>query len=211
MTTKCNMSCEHCCFDYGNGKPGKNMDIQTFTNALKFAKNYDMYVTLGGGEITLHPSYKKFVNMAIESTKNDSGLFIVTNGSMKVPTTWLLERMEEEHSFGNDLFNVEMSYDDFHDKEKVDDSIYNQFKRLNKIRNTSKYGKLMNVGRAVNLDHSYELFDSCVCEDLSIYPDGSMKWCGCPDAPIIGNINFDDELPSDYNNECHKTRELIST
>lgn len=211
MTTKCNFSCEHCLFDYGAGKRGTNMDIQTFSMALQMVRSYDMHLTLGGGELTLHKSYKKFVTMAIEATRdNDIGLLIVTNGSNKIPAIWLIETMYNEKELGNDKFNVELSIDEFHDTYKIDPYVLGQFKCLNKIRTVTKNGNsLINAGRATNLGHSYNLRNDCPCSDLQILVDGTIKWCGCKDAPIIGNINFDQDLPENWNSDCHKYKEEL--
>lgn len=211
MTTKCNMSCGHCVFDYGNGKRGKNMDLQTFSMALRMVRNYDMSLTLGGGELTLHPSYKKFVTMAIEATRNtELGLLIVTNGSNKIPALWLLDTMQNEHDMGNEKFNVEMSVDEFHDTYKIDHIVSSRFNRLKKIRTVTKYGNsLINAGRAVNLGHSYELRNDCPCSTLQILVDGTIKWCGCKESPTIGNINFDEDLPKNFNDDCHKYAEEL--
>jgi len=47
------MACAHCCFSC-TGK-GTFMSQEVFDKALEIAKEYNMTVTLGGGEPTLHP------------------------------------------------------------------------------------------------------------------------------------------------------------
>ncbi len=55
ITTRCNMSCEHCC--YSCTHEGEDMSLETFRNCLGF----DEYNTLGGGEPTIHPLFWQFL------------------------------------------------------------------------------------------------------------------------------------------------------
>src|SRR3990172_12381336 len=82
ITTKCNMRCAHCLFSCAPNK-GQHMSLTTFHKALKFSKSYDEYISVGGGEPTLHPHFEQIMYECISATSTDTPLWIVTNGTHK--------------------------------------------------------------------------------------------------------------------------------
>ena len=81
ITTRCNMTCAHCC--YSATKDGEDMPIKVFKKILdKWYREIecgDGYVTLGGGEPTLHPEFWDMVELAWKYGTP----WMVTNGSNK--------------------------------------------------------------------------------------------------------------------------------
>ena len=77
ITTRCNMECEHCCMS-ATAK-GEDMSIGTFKNALE----YDEYITIGGGEPTLHPKFWEMMGLALGFGEY---VWLATNGSITKET-----------------------------------------------------------------------------------------------------------------------------
>lgn len=56
LTTRCNMSCEHCCSNCT--AEGQDMSYETWGKALAFVLDWGgETISLGGGEPTLHPLF----------------------------------------------------------------------------------------------------------------------------------------------------------
>lgn len=193
VTTVCNMSCAHCLFDYGNGKRGKHMPWETFLAGVSFAEDMDVgHVTLGGGEATRNPRLKKkMLRHIMENT--DLNVFMVTNGSnAKVIKSIVLDEEFQDMGWYDERIEIRMSWDSYHDHEKVDPWCYDYFNRRRNQRGwretTLLWGerrdKLINAGRAKNL-HVPKEENECPCSSISIYPDGRITACGCKDSPVI--------------------------
>jgi len=71
ITTRCNMSCAHCCFSCTT--QGEDMSIETFKNCLEFDNEY---IILGGGEPTIHPLFWQLLGLSISSGE----VWLATNG-----------------------------------------------------------------------------------------------------------------------------------
>lgn len=203
ITTACNMSCPHCCFNYGNGKTGKHMPIDMFRHIMKIAHNYDEIVTIGGGEITLYPDFEQMIGIIACYGNTDCRPFIVTNGSNK-ENALLLNKL----AIGG-IIGCELSQDPFHDYFMVDSEVIDAFKDRDAIRNVARNNSLMNAGRAKNLDSFYELIKTCPCDSMQFLPTGIVKWCGCPRSPVITrNVMEDWKRPENYA-DCYKYAEPI--
>lgn len=218
-TTVCQMSCAHCCVDYGAGKRGKHMDFDTFIGAVNYAADYGDYVTIGGGEISLHPKFRQMVMHILDSTR--LSLHMVTNGGKAINGVsknirWLIELIES--GMYEDRVDAELSLDQFHDP--VEDgqvlAYFTRYRRsgagytYQKVRDVGDR-KLVRVGRAKNLPlNDYEWQSDppeaqCGCTTMQVYPDGRITACGCTDSPVIGNIQHHgynilqdlNDLPSD--------------
>lgn len=199
------MKCEHCCVDYGNGQRGRHMSWDTFLGAVNYTEAYGgEHITLGGGEISLHPKFRQMVKHIMEETSMN--LFIVTNGGKAIDGVsknirWLIELMECG-IYESDRIAVELSLDQFHDP--VEDgqvlAYFTSYRRrphgygtYQMIRDVGDR-KLMRGGRALNLGiNDYEWQETppeaqCICSDHQIYPDGRITGCGCPDSPTIAQI-----------------------
>lgn len=186
ITDKCNMTCAHCCFSCT--KRGTFMSLPTFKAALALAKDYEEYATIGGGEPTLHPHFEKMLLLAIANAPSESKVFIVTNGSLK-ERAMMLGRLS-----ASGVIDAKLSWDQFHDIDKVDDEVYEWYKSMgalwgpvwgttDPVRPTAKLSK---QGRATKFK---EAMKDCACEDLIVKPNGDIFQCGCADAPKLGNIN----------------------
>jgi organic radical activating enzyme len=85
ITTKCNMTCAHCC--YSCGKNGKHMDYEMALRAMDFICRYDdETLTIGGGEPTLHPRFFDILRVAL---RDFNYVWMATNGSQ----TKVMERL----------------------------------------------------------------------------------------------------------------------
>jgi hypothetical protein len=205
-TTWCQQSCAHCCVDYGAGKRGKHMDFDTFIGAVYYASDCGEFVSLGGGEISLHPRFRDMVKHILDNTSLN--LQMVTNGGKAIKGVsknirWLIDLMESGW-YESERLDVELSLDQFHDPVE-DMQVLAYFTRYRKrpygygtyqkVRNIGDR-KLARDGRALKLGiNDYEWQDECpesqcVCTDHQVYPDGRITACGCPDSPEIGRITF---------------------
>ena len=190
LTTRCNMTCQHCCFAATNR--GVDMDITTFRKALKIAADNDDYITLGGGEPTLHPRFEQFLIEAIGAFDDeDAKVNVITNGKL-VRKAMLIAKLTKAN-----VISGELSQDPWH--EEIDDKVVETFEEIGAknfnsrpyIRDVSKNG-VIPVGRAKTLPlHEFrmERKRTCACEDLFVTPKGIIRQCGCPRSPVVGNVN----------------------
>ncbi len=200
ITTACNMSCPHCCFNYGNGKTGKHMPIDMFRHIMKRIYNEGEIVTIGGGEICLYPDFEQMLGV-LASYRFEMPPLIVTNGSI-TERALLLNRLGEA-----EIINCELSQDAFHDW--IEPKVVAAFKARNAIRNVARHNSLISAGRAKNLDSFYDLQKICPCDSVQFYPTGVVKWCGCPRSPVITrNVMSDWKLPENYC-DCYKSAEPL--
>ena len=182
------MSCAHCLFSCKQGAPGEFMDGRTFSKALAFAENYGSYITIGGGEPTLHPKFWEFFGLAMSSAE---GVWMATNGSVKKIAIALAKISSSlDHHFG-----VALSLDKYHDP--IDQSVIDTFRELNQeIRDPGE--SIINIGSAY--DNGIGNMDMCGCDIAQVKPNGDVYACGCPDSLKIGNIHDLDE--GVYNRSC---------
>lgn len=220
-TTFCNMSCAHCCLNYGNGKAGRHMSVDQIRRIIVMASNMNAFLTLGGGEITLHPQFEEIVSMCITLYKPTEKTFwgekitlgIVTNGSMK-ERALLLNKLARE----NQICAL-LSWDQFHDP--IDQEVVLAYMARSHDTghgiNGSIYNKtitrLMNRGRAKKLKNkiapdgqNYELYNSCLCPSTTFYPTGTVRACGCPESTILSrNFMKDFTIPEYFKSRyCYK-------
>lgn len=180
ITTRCNMSCEHCGMNCT--AKGDDMSFETFKAALSFAD----FVTLGGGEPTIHPDFCQFLLYAIAHC---DGVFVITNGSM-TDISLAMAKMNCE------TFGCELSLDDFHDP--IDPKVVSAFKKIDSIRDTSR--NLIKAGRC---DWGRE--DKCICDgETFVKPNGDIHQCGCEDSPKVGTVFEDEWSRKDNEWNCHK-------
>ncbi|BAI81781.1 conserved hypothetical protein (plasmid) [Deferribacter desulfuricans SSM1] len=203
ITDICNFHCDHCAFSCSNNK-GTLMDEKTFINSVKLADELYNYVTIGGGEPTLHPRFKQFVSYFLtrnipyeEHSYNNSFEtrripFIATNGSNKKLSLWLLSLAT------SGFINVALSLDIFHDISKVDPEVIDYFRQAaenneNNLSNITRVeirdvsNSVKKVGRAIETGVWTQ--EGCACPDLFVTPKGDVKLCGCPDSPSLFNVN----------------------
>lgn len=214
ITTKCNMKCAHCGFSCTNR--GKHMPFDIVPDALDFIRKYeDEFMTIGGGEPTLHPDFFKILKRCLTY---DFSVWMATNGSQ----TQAMERLAhiiddndfqylldysgkdpddnymfyDQHCINNpnDKVSVALSRDSYHDS--IDQYVVDLWtRRANNggwdsnsnfsIRTVQSY-QIKGTGRAKK--NGLGATDGCLCDDYIIKPDGKVKLCGCEDAPVIGDI-----------------------
>ena len=212
ITDKCNMVCEHCGFSC-SPLNSQFMKPLIFNKALK-SPFCDEYLTIGGGEPTLHPLFWDFVGMAMTEPSIDN-ITVITNGSMEEDTLKLLKLSQSR----GELLSVSVSLDEFHDDTMVSGEV-SKFVYEYEKRNFNPYirsvNKIIPQGRGKNVA-GYDFVDDCICPDLFITPKGDIKFCGCEDSPIICNIeeldyvNTLDEFYNKYEfaDHCHKELEEL--
>jgi len=176
ITTKCNMNCEHCGFNCTH--EGEHMSFDIFKEALKL----DDMCTVGGGEPTLHPEFEKIL---LHSLGKFDYTFVVTNGT----NTSLSLLMLEMSKGMNEKFGVELSMDSFHNTELVDGEVIQAFMEHGRIRDVeSSPSGISYNGRAKDYWEKEDCNDYCVCAEHVVKPNGDILFCGCDDAPVIGNV-----------------------
>lgn len=183
ITTRCNMHCEHCC--YNCTADGEDMTPETFRAALALDDN----ITIGGGEPTLHPMFWQFLGEAIASCEF---VWLATNGS-QTSTALALAKLAQKGVIG-----CALSQDDYH--APIDERVVKAFTRTKKgypsyDRDTNDCREIRNVTtHEINAGRCDFGSDGCVCPELHVNPDGTIKGCGCADAPYLGTV-FDFKLP----------------
>jgi organic radical activating enzyme len=190
ITTRCNMSCEHCCF--ACTAQGEDMTKKTWRNALALSEEIGSSIAIGGGEPTLHRYFRDFLLDAIAYDGDDMPPFIATNGSIK-KTALLLARLAK-----SGVIMAALSQDVYHDPidpevVKAFSSYYSSSDDYREIRNVEQ--KVINQGRAKETNTAS--LEGCACEGWHVMPNGDLKPCGCSDAPILGNVNKRDDLNID--------------
>lgn len=199
ITTRCNMTCEHCCMNcYSDGD---DMDMETVKNALDVFEGH--HTTIGGGEPTIHPRFWEIFGEVMSYEYWDIAPHIVTNGSM----TSIAKALANMAKSG--VIGATLSQDNYHDP--IDYEVVEAFQKdggrswshredndCREIRDVT--ANEINAGRC---DFGEE---GCPCNDFIVQPDGSVKLCGCDEAPVVGNVNegFD---PSEFyfeEDHCHR-------
>ena len=199
ITSRCNMSCEHCC--YNCTKQGDDMSLSTFRKALAICVDYGLTPFLGGGEPTLHPDFETMLLEAIACAGQigDGTLAgCITNGSIK-KRAMMLALLGKAG-----VITSSVSQDDYHDP--IDPEVIDAFEHSGQwkpIWNTTKHHEVMPHGRGKNLrddweepdpddicgDHDWRDESDCPCSDWMVKPDGTIKQCGCEDSPTIGHVD----------------------
>ena len=172
------------------------MSWETFVQAITLTDfNEEVWMTLGGGEPTLHPLFVRFCQHILDVTEWKLG--IVTNGSRPNKVRWLLKQMEYyRENREEERLHVALSLDDFHDRSLVKDWVVSAFRLRGDIREAEN---ILRVGRAKNNPNISSIYyydtkpyavkgDRCWCPSTHIRPNGDVLPCGCDDVPVIGNV-----------------------
>ncbi len=163
ITTKCNMSCGHCC--YSCSMRGKHADYWTVMDGIAFAHSWGSdCISIGGGEPTLHPRFFDILKRCLEDFDY---VWMATNGSQTATMHRLAniingedypeydctceeddpdeyenygclchEKHDDEMIFQEDKLHVELSLDPWHDP--IDERIENLWTgRANQHRGSS--------------------------------------------------------------------------
>lgn len=193
ITTKCNMKCEHCCFKCEPGK-GEHMSMEVFNAAMDLVSQYEDFLTIGGGEPTLHPNFETILLECIAVSGDEyKRPFIVTNGTSR-KRSLMLHKLSKAK-----VIDAHLSTDGYHDYDMVDSDVRDAFPCDD--WNIDRGSGPIATGRWKETQEVEEDMDKCVCSTPLIQPDGNIRYCGCLDAPIIGNVFDGIEWP-EY--ECYK-------
>ena len=185
LTTRCNMTCQHCCF--ACNARGRDISESDFKAALRLAKKMDSVVTLGGGEPTLHPMFPQFVQRAIWELADvayDNGIpavHMVTNGT-NTEVSMTLSRLAQ-----SGIISCALSLDHYHDRDMVDERVQRAFDRPKRDRYSNQddhdyrsingpQHQLVQAGRAGQ--------GECACGDIFVAPTGNVFPCGCKRGKI---------------------------
>lgn len=182
ITSRCNMACAHCCNSCRPGR-GTDMSFDVFSRAIALETDYGGECTsLGGGEPTIHPQFWQFLGYAIGHVTD---VWLATNGKV-TDTALCLAKLARKG-----VISCALSQDPWH--EPIDPKVVAAFgdpKRpgdghndYREVRNVGKAGLPMAAGRASKWGK-----EGCVCEDVLVRPDGTIRQCGCRNSPKIGDV-----------------------
>lgn len=190
ITTVCNMSCAHCC--YGCGPRGKHMSQKTWEAVIKTVTDQegpDGSISIGGGEPTLHPRFWSYLTDAIAAFDN---VWLATNGS-QTATALKLAKLARKG-----VIACALSQDEYHDP--IDPSVVTAFWEGKKQRDYFSLREerdCREVRTVTNHPENMALFrdpekggspENCPCQELIITPSGKVRFCGCKNAPVIGDV-----------------------
>jgi len=211
ITTRCNMSCSHCGFSCTH--KGEDMSLATFRDALTI----DGYITLGGGEPTLHKDFDTMLLEALAAVHGfhgDGQVSVITNGSITNRALVLAQLGKAE------VIHAQVSRDIFHDE--IDPRVVKAFESFKSerynttpgVRNTTAASDPLPYGRAMEiLEIDAEDIErdgsDCLCDDFVIKPSGTIHHCGCPDSPIVGSTRDGIKVPMDAYHECCHSNAFI--
>lgn len=181
------------------------MPLNIFQKALSVAIDHGDYVTIGGGEPTMHPRFFEYLNMVREEQRRDNfeiTPFLVTNGKAYGKADRLLRILEREQGLGEHTISVNLSRDQWHDA--IDGRIvrrYHQLKVMTKnLIDFRSVTKIAPVGRGKNgVFDERRTITPCACEDALVDPQGQVWSCGCK-KHLLGSI-WDSGVLDDYNSE----------
>lgn len=201
ITNRCNMHCDHCAFSCT--LQGEDMPLSTVRAAL--ALGSDEYVTIGGGEPTIHPHFEKILleTIAFRGT-GDDGVGVVTNGSIKNRALMLAQLARKGAIW------AELSTDYFHDSDMVDEEVVEAFGGMTRDVTNNGNREPFPQGRYREYIGATDpsTANDCACSDIFVKPNGDIHLCGCANAPKIGDVWHGYEIPEgNISGECYLYRE----
>lgn len=203
ITTRCNMTCAHCCF--AANAIGTDMSMDTVRAALKFAAQHDDCLTIGGGEPTVHPEFWEIVGLVLGSAGlGDIPPLIVTNGKRKDSALKLAALAKRG------VLSAALSQDEWHDPIKPEvirafaPATSRGWRDGGDLREIRSVSVIMPVGRAVEEGVATE-DEGCCCEDLLVDPEGRIWACGCKTIQL-GTI-WEPNIPEDWHPEWAHSEE----
>ncbi len=199
LTTRCNYTCAHCCF--ACGKAGEDMPRETFAAAIQIAQDHGEYITLGGGEPTLHREFSDFLDFALRKEWEIRPL-VVTNGTNR-RVALKLARMAQEGAI-----SAALSRSRWHREQRLQPApeVVEAFtppprpfglgygvirSDLREIRVTPEH-QIAAIGRAADWGDD----NQCCCDNLFVTPDGRLWSCGHRDESF-GTVH-DPRIPNEY-------------
>lgn len=197
LTSRCNMKCRHCCVSAG--PVGEDMTESTFEQCISFAEaiaartGRPITVVLGGGEPSVHPRFREFLESIEDRAYNRRQIEqvrVITNGKRVSDALFLLEMAKR-----SSVLCAGLSLDEYH--EPIDSAVICAWLAAARDHDNieSESGKIIsNHGRA--RDNGLLAFDYCCCPGPSIEPDGTIYGCGCR-TERLGTV-FNPFLPDSY-------------
>jgi MoaA/NifB/PqqE/SkfB family radical SAM enzyme len=177
------------------------MSLDTFHKALQIAFDYDEYLTIGGGEPTIHPHFERILLEAI-AKMDENHVVIITNGK-HTKRALMLASLAKKH-----IICAELSTDQYH--EEIDAVVMDAFEGRYRDNEKSRRGRMILTGRFKETmfltQDSIPQNEDCCCEDWIVKPDGTIKQCGCEDSPIIGNVTDGIKQPC-LSGICYRSEE----
>lgn len=216
ITTRCNMTCSHCCFACTN--KGVDMTFENFKKAIAIAKEHDQMITIGGGEPTIHPQFQEFLMYAVwelaSVTENNGNpaVGLVTNGSM-TETAINLAKLAK-----NGVIWARVSKDPYHDP--IDERVFKAFERPKRDYYSTPSarderdcrdigganGLIQRMGRAKSWGNRSQK-DGC-CGGLFIHPSGKIYPCDCRQK-CIGTLDDQRNISYDlFQGYCVHSKEF---
>lgn len=200
ITTRCNMNCSRCEHAYSKGGNREDMDLETFEKALDLATRRDEWITIGGGEPTLHSRFWDFVEIALNRPpwgakagfQPGARVGIVTNGS-NAEDAIELARLGRQRKV-----KAALSLDNYHDR--INPSVIAAFIDGKRDENLLPDEDDYRAVRVMIPDHAE--IGICPCPCLFVEPSGEVKGCGCPDAVNYGPVGQVDDLVVDIEKGC---------
>lgn len=112
ITNRCNMRCSHCLFDCT--EQGTDMSFDIARQAIDIASNYEEYITIGGGEPTLHPKFIEIAAYTSFISCEEMQPFLVTNGTCSEKVWNMLMKAKRLNNI-----DVRVSRDPWHDEDMI--------------------------------------------------------------------------------------------
>lgn len=200
ITNRCNMHCEHCCFDCTSR--GSDMSLRTLKKLSKlisallkeqgnmpYESGYcPLY--LGGGEPTLHPHFWRFFGEALCVNAEDAAtegppVCITTNGSNRDIALKLIALAHKG------CVSLRVSMDPFHAeldpvvKKELFKHVDSDGRGHDNIQALTNIHRIYYAGRATRISRDcwwaqgYAVDDGCGACGPVVTPDGKIWECGC--------------------------------
>lgn len=196
LTTRCNMRCGHCMFSCTSA--GDDMSDDVWDAALRIAWEAHGYITLGGGEPTLHPRFREYLDQALEVT-NSLGerlyVQVITNGTDEGVCMELLDiykkMLPDRRPCGNTRFAVAISVDEWHDRSMQSDEVLTAYAKEGLIHTLD--GLAAAEGRGASLPERSRRGVAYAPElasiaRLRVTPDGLLtRYCEPSRSKVLGD------------------------
>jgi MoaA/NifB/PqqE/SkfB family radical SAM enzyme len=179
------------------------MSMATFRKALAMGNEY---LTLGGGEPTLHKHFDTMLLESMASVGPEGEVLVVTNGSITRRALTLAKLGKAG------VIASQLSQDEYHDPiahevvEAFESFEPRPYDSTPGVRNTTRQNEPQPQGRAIELlglepPEERDGFE-CMCSTYIVKPDGTIRQCGCDDSPTVGNVDDGIDVPNDGEGEC---------
>jgi MoaA/NifB/PqqE/SkfB family radical SAM enzyme len=160
------------------------MTRKVFEAALKYCESDSL--SIGGGEPTLHPHFWEFLARAMGAAEY---VWLATNGS-QTETALVLAKMARKG-----VIACALSQDYYHDP--IDERVVEAFTKKEPTYMSGEKDDSREIRTVTNHPESLAPFrnpedggnpDECPCDSMVITPSGKVRFCGCRNAPVIGDV-----------------------